>query len=126
MADMWSIWGAEWKKHIPIDNPSTQGAKGIMDAANNVVPLSSATRILDVGCGTGDLVGALAISNLLPKSAKIIASDLSPGMLAQTSTRGEEEGWNGVEYKILDATNMSDLKDGSFSHVLSNFAIYFL
>jgi len=47
-------------------------------------------------------------------------------MLAQTAARGEKEGWKGVEYKILDAAKMTDLEDESSSHILSNFALYFL
>lgn len=125
--DLWSIWGAAWSKKFPDESASIQGAKAITSVANKTVPFSSATHILDVGCGTGDLVAQIISSHSpLPKSCKIVASDLSPGMITQTSARGTKEGWKGVEYKILDATKMTELEDESFSHVLSNFALYFL
>jgi len=47
-------------------------------------------------------------------------------MLAQTIARGEKEGWENVEYKILDAKKMTEIEDESCSHVLSNFCLYFL
>jgi ubiquinone/menaquinone biosynthesis C-methylase UbiE len=120
--DAWSVWGAAWAARFLGENPSIQGAKSITSLANTAVPFSTATRILDFGCGTGDLVATIVSSH--SPSAQIIASDLSPGMLSQTAARGED--WKGVEYKILDATKMTELKDASFSHVLSNFTLYFL
>jgi ubiquinone/menaquinone biosynthesis C-methylase UbiE len=50
---------------------------------------------------------------------KIIAFDLSPGMIKQASARGAKEGWKGVELKILDATDMTGIQDASCSHILS-------
>lgn len=125
--DLWSIWGAAWSERFADESASIQGAKAITSVANKAVPFSSATHVLDVGCGTGDLVAQIIASHSpLPKSCKIVASDLSPGMLTQTSARGAKEGWKGVEYKVLDAKKMTELEDESFSHVLSNFALYFL
>jgi len=121
--DTWSLWGAAWAARFPVENPSIQGAATITLLAN-ALPFSTATRILDVGCGTGDLVRTIIFSHSL--SAPIVASDLSPGMLAQTAARGEKEGWEGVEYKIVDALKMTGLEDESFSHILSNFTLYFL
>lgn len=47
-------------------------------------------------------------------------------MLAQTTSRGEKEGWENVKYKILDARKMTEIEDESCSHVFSNFCLYFL
>lgn len=125
--DNWSAWGKAWSDRFPKIGPSIQGAKAITSLANAAVPFSTATHILDIGCGTGDLLSSIITSHSpLPASCKLTASDLSPGMLAQTTARGEKEGWENVEYKILDANNLESIESDSVSHVLSSFTLHFL
>jgi demethylmenaquinone methyltransferase/2-methoxy-6-polyprenyl-1,4-benzoquinol methylase len=55
--------------------------------------------VLDLPCGTGQSLPFLA-----PKAARVLAADLSEGMLAQASRRAEREGFGNVRTVRADAT----------------------
>jgi SAM-dependent methyltransferase len=84
---------------------------------------------MDIGCGPGTVVGELiaAYGPEIPKEARIIAADLSPGMIEQVRQRqSHDAAWAKVEPAVYDAMNLSALEDGSLSHVLSGFTIFLL
>ncbi|KAF2091133.1 S-adenosyl-L-methionine-dependent methyltransferase [Saccharata proteae CBS 121410] len=79
--------------------------------------------IMDNGCGSGALT--LALKSTHP-NARILASDFSPGMVAQLQKQIQERGWSkDVETRVLDAQKLTGLKDATFSHVLSTFMVQF-
>ena len=100
---------------------------------NAIYPISHASAIVDLGCGPGQVMTELlsSYSSDLPPSARVVAADLAPGMIEMVTKKKVEEvaqgnnAWNKVETAIWDATDLSDVPDGSFSHVLSGF-VYFL
>ena len=68
-----------------------------------------------------------AYGNQIPKEAKIFAADSSPGMIEQIRKRKDQNhAWAKVEPAIHDATNLSEIPDGSLSHVVSGFTIFIL
>jgi len=100
-----------------------------MDSA---LPFSSATAILDVGCGPGTAVALLVneYGSQIPSSARLIASDFSKGMVEALNQRkkereGESEVWKRLETAVYDAQDLSGGKDGDISHIMASL-VYFM
>jgi ubiquinone/menaquinone biosynthesis C-methylase UbiE len=74
-------------------------------------------RILELGCGTGDLWGDLKDSFL---DCEIILSDLSRGMLEKSKGRLGEDAF---EYQIIDFHNIP-YPDKTFDILISNHNLY--
>lgn len=88
---------------------------------------SKAERILDLGCGTGEL--SLKLFERFPK-AQIVAVDYSPRMLAtarsKLETAGYAQQWRGMEGDFGDWTiGKFAIKDG-FDACVSSLAIHHL
>lgn len=63
----------------------------------------------------------------IPKEARIIAADLSPGMIEQVRQRQNQEStWARVKPAVYDAMNLSAIPNDSLSHVLSGFTYFLL
>lgn len=73
----------------------------------------------------GELIAAYGPQ--IPKEARIIAADLSPGMIELVRKRkSQDEAWAKVEPAIYDAMNLSAVPDISLSHVVSGFTMFLL
>ena len=87
---------AEWD-----DSPMRAGiATAVADAIAAAVPLSTRWRALEYGCGTG-LVGV----RLLPRLGHLLATDLSPGMLAVLREKAAAAGLDRLGTQVLDLTS---------------------
>lgn len=82
--------------------------------------ITPASYILDNACGPG--IVSAEIKALHP-DAKIMAADLSPAMIAEVQARIKSEAWKDVSTDVLDARDLSALKDGMFSHVFMNLGL---
>ena len=85
--------------------------------------------ILDNACGSGILTRELfALSKTQQQSNKtitrVVAADIGERMLAFVRQLAEESGWHQVETLRCDQASVP-LDDGSFTHVLSSFGIFF-
>ena len=81
--------------------------------------LSDASRILDVGCGTGSLTFALA-SN--PSIGVVTGIDLSSEYIAHALTHRADPR---VSFEVGDATRLR-FEDASFDHTLSSLVLQFI
>lgn len=82
------------------DSPMrTEMARTVADAIAAAVPLQPQWRALEYGCGTG-LVGL----RLLPRLGHLLATDLSPGMLAVLSEKAHAAGVDKITTQVLDLT----------------------
>lgn len=77
----------------------TEMAKTVADAIADAVPLQPQWRALEYGCGTG-LVGL----RLLPRLGHLLATDLSPGMLAVLGEKARAAGVEKITTQVLDLT----------------------
>ncbi|KAL9117917.1 MAG: hypothetical protein Q9187_005540 [Circinaria calcarea] len=92
----------------------------LISCVNSIRPFSAPnTHILDNGCGTGALTTAV---NVQYPTARIIASDLSPGMVKAV----EQKKLKNVQTMVLDAMDLHPFQPATFTHVLSTFAIQFV
>ena len=83
------------------DSPMRSGmAKAVADAIVEAVPLEPRWRGLEYGCGTG-LVGL----RLLPHLGHLLATDLSPGMLAVLGEKAAAAGLENLATQVLDLTS---------------------
>jgi cyclopropane fatty-acyl-phospholipid synthase-like methyltransferase len=84
---------AEWD-----DNPGrVKNARNIAAAIKAAVPLSKTMSAMEFGCGTG-----LVSRELLPDIGKILAVDLSSGMIEQIQNRIAEDGLKNITAQCLD------------------------
>ncbi|KAF2097662.1 S-adenosyl-L-methionine-dependent methyltransferase [Rhizodiscina lignyota] len=83
-------------------------------------PITSSSYILDSACGPG--IVTQEIKRLYP-DARILASDLSPAMLADVERKRGQLGWKDVETKVLDVRSLEGINDETFSHVFVNLGI---
>ena len=79
-------------------------------------------RVLDVGCGNGDL--SLAAARAVGASGTVHGVDLSPAMLAVAATRAEHHGLANVTFEAADASAFRPAPAG-FDVVVSRFGVMF-
>jgi amino acid adenylation domain-containing protein/thioester reductase-like protein len=72
-------------------------------------------RILEIGCGTGLLLFALA-----PRCERYVGTDFAPRTLAAVRARVRERGWRNVELYDCVASAVSEFEDGQFDAVILN------
>src|SRR4051794_15989674 len=81
--------------------------------------VTGSTRVLDVACGPGTL--ALEAARL---GAAVIATDFSPGMIAQLRGRMGEAGLANITAEVMDGQRLA-LPDASFDAAFSMFGLIF-
>jgi SAM-dependent methyltransferase len=69
-------------------------------------------RVLDLGCGTGQISLALA-----PRAAAVVGVDPSAEMLAEAAALAEQRGLANVEFRLGDSATLGDLGLGAFDLV---------
>lgn len=77
-----------------------------------VIAQESWTQLLDCATGTGDIILRVLRNKDIYDGQKIIASDISPQMLAIAQKRLLAAN-SSVEFRLLDAHSMADLSDES-------------
>lgn len=90
-----------------------------LDIAQRVL-VSEGASVLEIACGTGIVTRHLR--NSLPKSAKVVASDLNEAMLAYAAGKFGTDG--AVEWRQADATSLP-FADSSFDAVVCQFGLMF-
>ncbi|KAF3058466.1 hypothetical protein GL218_05718 [Daldinia childiae] len=109
------------------EGPTTTLNKALLEKINVILPFSSSTGIFDTGCGVGQVLGSLlnTYGAALPPDARLVAADLSPGMIEIVNERkasevaGGNDIWKRVETAVWDAQDLAaaGVPDQSFSHV---------
>lgn len=108
--------------------------KVLIEKINEVYPFTSSTAILDNGCGVAQVLGRLidTYGDTLPSDTRIVAADLSPGMISTVKERKATEVlvgrnvWGRVEAEVWDAQNLkgAGVPNESFSHVTAGLLLF--
>jgi ubiquinone/menaquinone biosynthesis C-methylase UbiE len=124
--EQWDEYAEEYAK---ITGPRGPFQSRLISLASSQRPFSTATAILDDGCGTGGVTADLIANHEadLPAGVRLIASDYSSGMIAYLEKRKQfpenasNTFWQRLETHVLDAKDLSPaIPDGSLSHIISN------
>lgn len=99
--------------------------------AESQLPSSLASKpahIFDLGCGTGAVEAEIyrAVPGEQWRDVKVLAGDISEPMVGYLEKRGGEEGWTGLETRIVDGKDVGSMEEGGFSHVFLGFAVFML
>ncbi|KAJ8118947.1 hypothetical protein OPT61_g147 [Boeremia exigua] len=112
------------------ENATRPFAKIMVDLSEQLTTLKSTpVSIFDLACGTGAVEAELYAA--VPKDQwsdlQILAGDISEPMLEYLAQRGKEEGWSGLQTKIVDGKKLEEADFGEgLSRVFVGFAIFVL
>jgi ubiquinone/menaquinone biosynthesis C-methylase UbiE len=81
-------------------------------------PITPSSYILDNACGTGIVTSLIKSQH---PDARILGTDLAPGMIETFKSKAQKEGWKSVEARVADTTKLEGVEDGVFTHVVTNF-----
>ena len=80
--------------------------------------------VLDAGAGTG--FAAVAIARAVGPTGRVVAIDISPGMLAEARTAIDAAGITNVEVAQADATTLSQFDASTFDAVICAAALLYM
>lgn len=83
-------------------------------------PITPESYILDNACGPAIITSV--IKSVEPK-ARVVAVDLTVGMLDQVKAKIEKFCWTDVETELLDIRELKTLKGDSFSHSFTSLGL---
>ena len=100
----------------------TRQLTGFGEIVADAAAYRSGERVLDVGCGCGDL--SVAAGRAVTSSGAVLGVDLSPAMLGVAADRADAAGLGHVGFVAADAsTHRPD--PGGFDVVVSRFGVMF-
>jgi len=89
-----------------------------------LAPLEAGQRVLDAGAGTG--FATLAMARRVGPSGRVLAVDVSAGMLAELRAAATAAGLSNVDVLQGDATRLEALAAESFDAVLCSSALLYM
>ncbi|RAQ57925.1 methyltransferase family protein [Aspergillus flavus] len=131
----WDTTASEYSK-VPLEGPLLIPCKRMIDALQNALSLSSATTILDIGCGPGTAISLLIedYGHHIPPGTRLVATDYSAGMVAETRARRDSKiraagdnanCWDRLDTLVVDAQDLSPFPSNSVSHIMGSL-VYFM
>ena len=108
----WDSVAAGWKKWW---RAIEGGAHVVSERMLDMAGVEPAQRILDIATGIGE--PALSAASRVGPPGRVVATDLSPQMLAIARERAASLGLTNVEFLEADAAQL-DFPDGSFDAIL--------
>ncbi|KAF7617450.1 methyltransferase family protein [Aspergillus flavus] len=131
----WDTTASEYSK-VPLEGPLLIPCKRMINALQNTLSFSSATTILDIGCGPGTAISLLIedYGHHIPPGTRLVATDYSAGMVAETRARRDSKiiaggdnpnCWDRLETLVVDAQDLSPFPSNSVSHIMGSL-VYFM
>lgn len=117
---------------IAAQSPGVGPAQALVERTNQLVPFSTATLVVDMGCGPGQVTDAVLQRHAaeLPTTARVVGADNNPQMLAQYGARQKrelsegKEHWERVETATTDIHDCAAFTNDSVSHLLAGFVVF--
>ena len=115
----WDKASTGWKKYSELIDSA---ASGISERLVELAGVGPGSRVLDVAAGYGE--PSLTAARLVGPEGKVVATDISAGMLAYGRERAAAEGLENIEFVQSDAVSL-DFPAGSFDAAVSRWGIIF-
>jgi len=113
-AEAWNRWGPLLTKWLG----------GPTETMLDMAGVKEGSHVLDVAAGAGDQT--IMAGSRVGSSGRVIATDLSPGILEFAAMRARDAKLTNVETRELDGESLTELEEGSFDVVMSRVGmIYF-
>jgi len=119
MSEWESSEGEHWADNA---DRYTHMLAGFGDIVTTTAACRPGERVLDVGCGNGDVT--LTAARAVGAGGWVHGVDLSPAMLAVAATRADDEGFGNVSFEAADAGSFEPEVAG-FDVVVSRFGVMF-
>jgi SAM-dependent methyltransferase len=100
VARAWQEWWAVFER----------GAQSLNELLVELAGIAPGYRVLDVATGIGE--PALTAARRVGPTGRVVATDLSPGMLAVARERVQRAGLVGVELLVADAEDLAEVGAG--------------
>lgn len=110
----WDSRVSSWDRH------SSPGLQTVADSLLASVVVTSGTRVLDLGCGTGRLSLPLA-----QRGAEVLAVDVSPAMVREVQDQARNLGLESLKAMDIPMERL-DIPEGSLDLIVSNYALHHL
>lgn len=118
---MWDNVAKGWETWWPTIEA---GAQKVNDILVEMAEIKAGDRVLDIATGIGE--PAVTAAKRVQPNGKVMATDISPNMIAIAQSRAKSLGLDGVmEFRVSDA-EMLDLPNSSFNAILSRWGLMFL
>jgi ubiquinone/menaquinone biosynthesis C-methylase UbiE len=116
---MWATRSASWEYWEPVVMHCLSGVNPTILGALRLRPGS---RVVDVGCGTGD--PALELARWVGPRGRVLGLDLSPGMLRTARQRARILGLRNVSFRRADAARLKP-EGPRFDALCARFSLMF-
>jgi len=116
----WGVSAAGWKRHWDM---WARGAQSVNDRLVELAGICPGHRVLDIATGLGE--PALTAARRVGPSGLVVATDLSPALLALAHEEATRLGLRNVEFREMDAEE-PDLTPHAFDAALCRWALMFL
>jgi ubiquinone/menaquinone biosynthesis C-methylase UbiE len=118
---MWDNAAKGWEAWWPTIE---RGAQKVSDTLVDMAEIKQGDRVLDLATGIGE--PAVTAAKRVRPNGKVVATDISPQMIAIAESRAKSLGLDGVmEFRVTDAEKL-DFPNSSFDSVLSRWGLMFL
>lgn len=115
----WDGVATGWQKWWKIFE---KGGQKVSDKLVELAGIKSGQRVLDVATGIGE--PALTACRMVGDSGYVLATDISPEMLAVGRKRAQHEGLNNIDFKVGDAATI-DFPTSYFDAALCRWGLMF-
>jgi SAM-dependent methyltransferase len=115
----WDKASTAWKKYSDFID---ENAKHVSERLVELAGVAAGSRVLDVAAGYGE--PSLTAARVAGPEGKVVATDISAGMLAYGRERAAAEGLDNIEFVQSDAISL-DFPAGSFDAAVSRWGIIF-
>lgn len=115
----WDIAAAGWNAHAALLHAWLHDATQTMLDEAHIGP---GARVLDIAAGAGDQT--LDIARRIGPQGRVLATDLSPGILALAQKNAEAEGFSQVCTRVADAQSLG-LAGANFDAAVSRLGLMF-
>ena len=113
VAQGWKAWWSTFE----------EGAQKISDRLVELAGVKPGSRVLDIATGIGE--PSVTAARRAQPDGKVLATDISPQMLAIAKERAEKLGLQNIEFRESDAESLN-LPDQSFDAVTCRWGLMFL